>query len=71
MKIHTPFNDLQVERLKKYQDNPNWHPYTCHNGHKLIPERGGLKCYACEYTQTWCHDFSVRLSTVDYAGTNT
>ena len=61
MNIYSPFTDLQIERLTKYQDNPFVHPYTCSNGHKLIIEKDGMKCYDCSYKQDWASNISLRL----------
>lgn len=66
LRIKIPFDDLQVEKLNKYQDNPNWHPYTCHNSHTLIADKNGLHCWSCNYHQDWCYAFSIELSTVNY-----
>lgn len=68
MLLYAPFTSEQIEKLNKYQSNSFVHPYTCKNGHILIPEKEGLICYKCYYSQNWIHDFSVLEGMYNHKG---
>jgi hypothetical protein len=71
--INAPFTEEQVEKLKKYQENGKFHPFTCcsqgsnekcerKNGvgeGLLIPSTEGWVCPCGEIKQNWCHKFMV------------
>lgn len=59
--VDAPFTDIQVERIKAHQSNPNSHPYTCNNGHELEVSEDGLYCLGCNYLQTWVHRHTVEV----------
>ena len=60
MIIQAPFDNTTVARIRKYQNNPVVHPYTCTNGHTLSIDKEGLKCHTCDYKQTWIHSSSIQ-----------
>jgi hypothetical protein len=58
--VYAPWTDEQVEALEEWQNNDEVHPYTCTCGDSLTPYPNGWECDYCHnYTQNWCHDFSL------------
>jgi hypothetical protein len=59
MTIQAPFSDEQVAALNAYQSGGVLHPFTCpnHSHEALTADTDGWSCPACDYTQTWAHDF--------------
>ena len=56
--IKAPWTPEQVKSLEEWQKNPMVHPFTCYNGHELVPTPAGWICPRCpEYHQDWAHDF--------------
>ena len=60
--IIAPWDDETVARLKAWQEDARWHPYTCpgnrphcHFDRNLIPTREGWVCACGEYKQDWAH----------------
>ena len=65
------FTEEQIEELKKHQNNPMFHPYTCDRSVDecevnqkprdyskdgvLIPTKEGWVCPCGKYTQKWAH----------------
>lgn len=39
--LRTPWTDEQVQKLNEYQQNHNFHPYTCGEGKNLIATAQG------------------------------
>jgi hypothetical protein len=57
--LKAPWTEDQVEWLENWQENDNYHPYTCVCGYSLQPSSKGWYCEYCDYKQNWCHDFSA------------
>lgn len=52
------FTEDQCDRLNKYQQLGEFHPYTCgkdslHSA--LVATKAGWLCLDCNYTQSWAH----------------
>jgi len=69
MKVKAPWTREQVESLLRWQNEDQFHPYTCpepqHIGEALlVPTRAGWFCGSglCNYTQDWAHDFSLSMA---------
>jgi hypothetical protein len=56
--VYAPWSKKQVDKLKEWQNNDLFHPYTCWCGEDLIPKESGWVCKKCDHTQNWCHGFS-------------
>jgi len=67
MKIKAPFNENQIKNIKEYQQNSNFHPFTClyrgsHKGEGILsPTKDGMICPECNYIQDWVHDFMTTI----------
>jgi len=49
-----------IDKLNKFQNAGQFHPFTCDNGHVLIATENGWVCEKCpDYHQYWYHDFMV------------
>lgn len=58
--IHAPWSEAQVAALNAYQHDDRFHPFTCGNGHgQLVAKADGWQCDACDYRQSWAHDFMI------------
>lgn len=63
--ISAPWTPKQVEVLRKFQQNPQVHPYTCTHAHSpessrvLEPTIDGWICLTCSYTQSWAFDWTM------------
>jgi hypothetical protein len=62
--IKAPWSDEVVERLKAWQADDRFHPFTCPGDkpgckrhRELIPTNEGWVCACGEYRQDWAHDF--------------
>ncbi len=58
-----PWSDAEVERLRLWQTDGRFHPFTCpgdraecYGQRELIPTTEGWKCACGEYRQDWAHD---------------
>lgn len=73
MKLHTPWTELQVVTLNRYQALGLMHPYTCPRHHfedgetQLAASTDGWHCTnpQCDYTQQWAHSFTADPSYLD------
>ena len=71
--IQAPFTEEQVQAINQYQQEGQFHPFTCGSGkrtdenHKygegiLVATTEGLKCPFCDYKQNWAYDFTEWFS---------
>jgi hypothetical protein len=63
-KIHTLWTPEQVAALNRYQEQGQFHPYTCGGAEcreVLYATEDGWKCPKCPYTQTWAMESSVTI----------
>lgn len=72
--IYAPFSSTQVAALENWQRSGVVHPFTCPHrtdgAHEqrygdlgaLVPETSGWFCPDCGYSQLWCHDFMLNVT---------
>lgn len=58
--VKAPFSKEEVKNLKRFQKNPEVHPFTCPTtscdfAKKLIPTTEGMKCPCGKYQQDWVY----------------
>lgn len=61
-RVPAPWTAQQINNLRRWQEMPDCHPFTCPNPHVdrvLIPTIYGWICpdTHCDYTQDWALDF--------------
>ena len=54
-----PWTEKEIASLAEYQ-HVHLYPYTCGNGHILVPTRDGWRCPVdSEYAQEWAYEWSA------------
>lgn len=60
------WNEDQVKRLNEWQNNRQFHPFTCPGDHpecenqrELVATKDGWVCQCGKYTQNWAHAFMM------------
>lgn len=61
MLVEAPWTPEQVENANKWQQRPDFHPFTCRDcGTSLVAESHGWECEKCRHhIQNWAHDFQL------------
>jgi len=62
------FTEDQVKSLTERQKANSLHPYTCDDGHDLIPTTEGWICKECDYKQDWAHGVDLNWGWKDLLG---
>jgi hypothetical protein len=58
-----PFTDHQIQRIKRYQDHPDFIGvlcYSCIRKDKMVPSREGMKCRHCSAVYRWAYGLLTR-----------
>jgi len=62
----TKWTEEQVKNLNKWQENRQYHPFTCpgdydecENHRELVATTNGWVCQCGKYTQDWAHAFMI------------
>jgi hypothetical protein len=61
------WTEEQVAILTRWQENSQYHPFTCpgnytecENRRELVATADGWMCQCGKYTQDWAHDFMLK-----------